>query len=362
LSPTVTFIVIAGQQSAAGDKTIASIRSLNGIETELLFTYLSGDELADFELTSLSAQTLIDRAFESAQGQYVQPLLAGQTIDAAIFTKQLSRLQSHQEASCIIKGKAASSTVLEQLTPGPEFLFNCFNKMQAPAMTPADILFRKGKVVLNHNLEYLAFTDLALQLSKQGAVIVESSMHDAASVNASNLKDWTILAQNYRSILTCLGWSPEVMLERLVEPLVLNKEIDKLEFLTIDEQLQAAAARVGLNGGASQRLFREADRVVVFQQEIEAREIELRALLDSVSWRLTKSLRDIRLALNYLTGTIDLQRLGRKIDRSNAKYLDYLNYEIDRIYKSNSWALTAPLRSMMPDKKLNSLAVQVNKT
>lgn len=170
-----------------------------------------------------------------------------------------------------------------------------------------------------------------------------------------------------------------------MEPLVLSKDVRKLEaqvkqgdlkvlrsklgFSPIsnpedkdrDDALEAAAIRVVLNGGAAQRHIRDADRLVIFSREITERETELRALLESLSWRLTKSLRDLRLAIKYMNGTLDLQGKEIDVDKSHANYLDYLNYEIDKIYKSNSWRVSAPLRAFKADEKLNSLSSKENK-
>ncbi len=391
----MSFVVIADEHCAAVDKTIDSINSLDAIKTELLFAIPKAEETSDAvvkagqsksHLAPRHTHTLTNQAFDAAKGDYIQPLLAGQTIDAAKFSKQLTRLDAHKEASCIVKGrKGLINPTAESLTPGPVFLFNCFDKMLSPVTTPAEILFKRGKVALDKHLESLAYTDLALQLSKQGAIIVDSTAQQTSTVEPSNLNEWSTLSQKYGSVLRCIGWSHEAMLEKLVEPLVLSKDVRKLEaqvkqgdlkvlrsklgFSPIsnpedkerDDALQAAAIRVVLNGGAAQRHIRDADRLVIFSREITERESELRALLESLSWRLTKSLRDLRLAIKYMNGTLDLQCKEIDVDKSHANYLDYLNYEIDKIYKSNSWRVSAPLRAFKADEKLNSLSTKENK-
>ncbi len=372
----VTFLIFKDEashpaQEADDPRLSCTLESIDALNMEREVRILASAEVFEY----------LRQMPGSDEKRYVQILRSGEKIDPHSFHKQLNKLKSNANAFCLLR--VDSGSTLNQPMPGPLFLFHSFNQLRLPAVHPEQILIKADSgVQVDTQFSSLIYTDLAFQLARKGEIIIEHFEGFTSPPLPRFIDEWLLISQKYQSILRCLGWSQTAMLERLVEASIDVADWLKLSRMIGAEQEQAiaqllrssnpdliqSAKRIMQNGKVSSR--QKGNRIVVFEAEIQERELELQRLLQSPSWRYTKWLRDCnhfaRQAKNLVHSQLNRNE-RREVTRPPQKcqpaaitpidYLAHLEASINNIHQSKSWLISAPLRHQENSERRRQLSL-----
>lgn len=381
MSSSVSFILTGDALTEGLNDSVRSINCLGEFTKQIIYAVpgvdSAGQLIPDHDSASILTAELRARAFNEALSKadcdFVQLVESGDILDPQAFDIRVQMLANTPNACALLSNCPDGTMEDQELVPGPQFLHRSIENLCAVVNKPSQLLLRAtGNLpLLDHTLGSLSLHDFVFQLSKHGAVLV-NTMEKSGAYPAFKPSDWLKLFIKYRSLLKCMGFSREYLMEGLAAEVLKGEHMTKLRKLRpadrgtyINNLLSAEETNFGLEQTVKielassalelvkRRGFRKLRTIRVASEDfeldpyhaIDAKERELRSLLQCTSWKLTKFLRDLRYIIQYRNFNNHSQDI-EDFDDTFSGYMAHLQREIDKIKGSLSWRISAPFRFM----------------
>jgi len=376
---TLENIEILVVDDASNDKT-----------AEIISGYARSDKRIELmrNTTALGDYACFNQCFKRVRGQYVKPL----TQDATLYPNALADfsaiLDKHADVSLVSTGQPyeTSPDSLQKteggfIISGPLAVRDVLSGDTNLIGGPDQILFRAANIGsgFDHEFMLLAPADYWLRLLMQGDLFF---LHSERSVHLATHGDRNKLLRAQYVDLTA-----EILIAaRKWEPLIAAHSIDEREF--IDGAILKVACQLALAEDSGKlrnsltgrsRQIADADAAVHLasklietlgrcqlkgttgtgiSEQIKILEARARGLLNSPSWRVTKTLRDAKYVVSSKLSKVSGHGQVRTADMdlnavamSYEVYIPYLEKSISDITSSLSWKLTKPLRLLTSQRE-----------